>query len=150
MPALRSAGFVIFRATPHGRRYLVLRASRAASTVAPGKTVKEFWDFPKGELEPGEQAKDAARREAGEEAGFHDMRAVEGFKETAQYFSQRDGKPILKFVAMFLAEAAQEKVALSWEHDRYAWLAYPEAHERVTLLPMKRILERAEGFLNRI
>lgn len=149
MPAVKSAGFMIFRNTPQGRRYVVLRASRPASTVAPGKTVKEFWDFPKGELEAGEQAMDAARREVREESGIRELGVVEGFKETARYFSQRDGKPALKFVAMFLAETETEVVTLSWEHDRYEWLAYSEAHERITLPPMKQVLERAEAFLNK-
>lgn len=149
MPALRSAGFVIFRETPQGRRYLALRASRAESTVAKGKTVGEFWDFPKGTLEKGESGMDAALRETREEAGITGMRVADGFKETARYFSGAQGKRMLKFVAMFLAETKKKHVVLSWEHDRYEWLPYVEAHKHITLLPMKKVLERAEKFLNK-
>ncbi len=147
MPVLRSAGFVIFRDTPDGRRYLLLRASRSTSTIAQGKTVKEFWDFPKGELEQGEKGMDAALREAREEAGIGGILVIEGFKETARYFSQRDGKRIMKFVAIFLGRVHKPDVTLSWEHDRHAWLPYDEAHERITLPQMKTVLEKAEQFL---
>ena len=147
MPVLRSAGFVIFRNTVRGRRYLVLRASRSKSTIAKGKTVKEFWDFPKGTLEKGETGMDAAKREAREETGIHNIRVIEGFKETARYFSWMNGKRTLKFVAVFLAETKKEKVTLSWEHDRSAWLFYKEARGRITLPPMREVLEAAEQFL---
>ncbi|OGZ97742.1 MAG: hypothetical protein A3J10_00620 [Candidatus Sungbacteria bacterium RIFCSPLOWO2_02_FULL_54_10] len=147
MPVLRSAGFVVFRDTPEGRRYLLLRASRKESLVAAGKTVKEFWDFPKGELEKGETGIDAARRETREEAGIGYLEVIEGFKATARYFSQKDGKPALKFVAMFLGRAGDLDLTLSWEHDRYEWLAYGVARERITLPQMKEVLEKAGRFL---
>ena len=53
MPVERSAGIIIFRNAPEGRKYLVLRASRSESEIAKEKFVKEFWDFAKGRLEPG-------------------------------------------------------------------------------------------------
>lgn len=149
MPVLRSAGFIIFRNTPRGRRYLVLRASRAESTIAKEKTVKEFWDFPKGTLEKSESGIDAARREMNEETGIKDVRMREGFKATVRYFTWTSGKRALKFVAMFLAEVKRAKITLSWEHDHAAWLAYTDAHRRITLSPMKKVLEEAEKFLKR-
>lgn len=149
MPVLRSAGFIIFRKTPRGVRYLVLRAARAKSTIAKGKTVKEFWDFPKGTLEKGETGMDAAMREVQEETGIADPEVREGFKATARYFTWMGGKRTLKFVAMFLGKTKTVRAALSWEHDRYAWLPYKDAHERITLEPMKKVLEEAERFLKR-
>lgn len=147
MPVLRSAGFVIYRETPRGRRYLVLRASRAESTVAKGKVVKEFWDFSKGTLEKGETGRDAAVRETKEETGITDFSIIDGFKETARYFTWANGKRAIKFVAMFLAEAKTARVALSWEHDRFLWLPYDKACQRITLEPMKKVLRATEKFL---
>lgn len=149
MPAERSAGIILFRETAGGRRYLILRASRDESAIAPGKKVKEFWDFPKGRLEPGESGIEAAKREAIEEAGIKNFELVPEFKETIQYFTRRDGKFIPKFVALFLAKSKTDQIKLSWEHDRYEWLLYGEALERITLKEMKRALEAAEKFLNR-
>lgn len=148
MPVERSAGVILFCNTPQGRKYLVLRASRSKAEVAEGKFVKEFWDFPKGRLEPGEKGIDAAKREAFEEAGVNDFKLIPEFKETARYFTRREGKAIPKFVALFLAEAKIDKVKLSWEHDKYEWLLYNEAVACITLKEMRHALEEAEKFLN--
>lgn len=158
MPVERSAGIIIFRNTPRqkrgspplgaaqGRKYLVIRSSRDKSTVAKGKDVTEFWDLPKGVLEKGETGLEAAKREAKEEVGIENLKIVPDFKETVHYFTRREGKPVPKYVAMFLAEVKTDKIKLSWEHDQYEWLPYEEAHERVTLKPMKGVLEKAEQF----
>jgi len=143
----RSAGIIFFRRTAGGRKYLVLRSSYH------GKDGKiNFWDFPKGLLDKGERGIDAAKREALEEAGISKFKLIDGFKETVRYFVRRDWdktkKATLKFVAMFLAEANAGRVKLSWEHDRYEWLSYPEARKRITKPQMKKALDKAEEFLN--
>ena len=147
MPVERSAGIIFFRTAREGLRYLVIRSSRPESTIAKGKAVAEFWDFPKGQLEAGETGIDAARREAKEEVGIEDFELIADFKETVHYFTRRDGKSIPKFVAMFLGRTRQDRVTLSWEHDMYEWLSYDEAHRRITLLQMKQVLAVAEKFL---
>lgn len=147
MPVERSAGIIIFVNNTSGRKYLVIRSSRTDSQISPKKSVKEFWDFPKGRLNNKESGLEAAKREADEEVGMGQLEIIPGFKETARYFTRREGKPIPKFVAMFLAEARDDKVKLSWEHDKYEWLPYEEAYERISLLPMKQALERADKFL---
>lgn len=127
----------------------MIRSSRPEHAIAKGKTVDEFWDFAKGRLEPGETGMDAARREAEEETGIKDFALVPGFKETARYFTRREGKAVPKFVAIFLAKAKNAKVTLSWEHDRHEWLPYARARERITLIPMQQALEAAERFLSK-
>lgn len=144
MPAIRSAGIIFFRKTPHGRKYLVVRSSRDIPERG------EFWDFPKGELNAGEKGIDAAKREAKEEAGIGHFEVLEEFKETARYFTRKHKKPALKFVALFLARVRNQKITLSWEHDRYEWLSYHKARERISLPQMKRALEAAEKFLQKI
>lgn len=140
MPVLRSAGIIFFRNTPEGRKYLILRASRKDNRP-------EFWDIPKGELDKGESGIDAAKREAREEAGIKDFQLVPDFKETVQYFTRREGKPIPKYVAVFLAEAKDDKVTLSWEHDKYEWLSIEEALKKLTT--MKKALRHADEFLRK-
>jgi len=125
----------------------VIRSSRPKSTIAKGKTVPEFWDFPKGRVEKGEMGIAAARREAKEEVGIEDLELMAGFKQTVRYFTRRTGKPVLKFVAMFLARAHLGRVTLSWEHDKAEWLPYREARERLVLPQMKEALGAAEAFL---
>lgn len=141
MPVERSAGIILFRNTPEGRKYLVIRSSRSI----PERP--EFWDFPKGRLDRKETGIEAAAREAKEEVGIEEFSPVTEFKNTVQYFTRRDGKPIPKFVALFLAESKTEEVNLSWEHDAYKWLPFAEAREHISLPQMKKALEQAEGFL---
>ncbi|OGZ95846.1 MAG: hypothetical protein A2847_01280 [Candidatus Sungbacteria bacterium RIFCSPHIGHO2_01_FULL_50_25] len=149
MSVERAAGIIIYRDTPEGRKYLLLRASRDESTLAPGKRVKEFWDFPKGRLEKGETGLEAAGREAEEEAGLDDIEIIQGFKQTVQYFTFRTGKPVPKYVAMFLGRVASKAVTLSWEHDEYLWLGYEDAKKRITISKMKDALQAAEDFLQK-
>ena len=55
-----SAGVVVVRRTDDGWRVLLLR-------------VYNYWDFPKGVVEPGEDALTAARREVREETTIDDL-----------------------------------------------------------------------------
>lgn len=143
MPVARSAGIIFFRETPAGRKYLAIRSSREISERG------EFWDFPKGELEKGEKGIDAARREAKEEVGIEKFTILPEFKETVRYFTRKYGKPVLKFVVLFLAHVEISKVKLSWEHDKYGWLFYKDAYQRISLKQMKLVLHTAEEFLNK-
>lgn len=143
MAVERSAGIIIFINTSKGREYLIVHASGTGE----GTPRPDFWDFPKGLLEKGEKGIDAAVREAKEEVGIENFSFVEGFKETVRYFTHREGKPVPKFVVMFLAEVKDDKVKLSWEHDKYEWLIFGEAQERISRVEMKKALETAEKFL---
>lgn len=115
---------------------------RSARNI-PGRP--EFWDIPKGQLERGEKGIDAAIREGGEETGVKNFSLVPEFKETVRYFTRRGGKPVPKFVAVFLARAHEAKVELSWEHDKYQWATFSQATQKLTT--MKPALEKAEKFL---
>ena len=144
MSVERSAGIIFFRNTAGGRKYLVLRSSYH------GKDGKmNFWDFPKGLLDKGEKGIDAAKRESREEAGITKFKLKEGFRATVRYFIKRDRKrgAVLKFVAMFLARTGTARVKLSWEHDKFEWLSYRDARERITKPEMKEALKKAERFL---
>jgi 8-oxo-dGTP pyrophosphatase MutT (NUDIX family) len=141
MAAERSAGIILFRKTPESRKYLVIRSARDL----PDRP--EHWDFPKGLLDKGETGLEAALREVREEVGIENVAVNPEFKETVFYMTKRDGKPIPKYVALFLAETKTETITLSWEHDRYEWLSFAGARERISLKGMKEALEKAEKFL---
>lgn len=145
MPVLKSAGIIIFRSTTQGRKYLVVHSSGTGE----GTSRPDFWDFPKGLLEKGEKGIDAAMREAKEEVGIEDFSFVDGFKETVRYFTRREGRSVPKFVAMFLAGVKDDKVKLSWEHDKYEWLSFAEAYKRISRQQMKEALKKAEEYLKK-
>jgi 8-oxo-dGTP pyrophosphatase MutT (NUDIX family) len=117
----RAAGAVVFRRSDRGIRLLVLRAYKN-------------WDFPKGLVEPGEDALAAARREVLEETGLADLAYPFGdeFKETLPYAGN-------KVARYYLAETDAEKIELPVspelgrpEHHEYRWISFDEAED---LLP---------------
>ena len=117
----RAAGAVVFRRSDRGIRLLVLRAYKN-------------WDFPKGMVEPGEDALAAARREVREETGLDELAWPFGdeFKETLPY----SGNKVSRY---YVAETDAEKIELPVspelgrpEHHEYRWVSFDEAEE---LLP---------------
>lgn len=122
MSAPLSAGFVVARKTAETWRYLLLRAY-------------DYWDFPKGLAETGENPLETARREVAEETGITDLQLSWGvhYYETPPY---RGGK----VARYFLAATTDDKVTLGInpelgrpEHHEYRWLDYDSA--RALLVP---------------
>jgi 8-oxo-dGTP pyrophosphatase MutT (NUDIX family) len=103
-----SAGVVVVRRTPAGPRLLLLRAYRN-------------WDFPKGQVEPGEQPLEAALRETREETGIDDLVFAwgEAWCETEPY------GPRGKVARYYLAETARGHITLPVSPE----LGRPEHHE---------------------
>jgi bis(5'-nucleosidyl)-tetraphosphatase len=106
-----SAGVVIVRDTADGPRFLLLRAYRN-------------WDFPKGMVEPGEDAREAAIRETREETGIRDLQ-----------FAWGDAYARGKIARYFLARTQTVDVVLEAnpvlgraEHHEHRWVDTAEAH----------------------
>jgi bis(5'-nucleosidyl)-tetraphosphatase len=106
-PITRAAGLVPVRWQGRTPRFLLLRCYN-------------YWDFPKGELEPDEAPLAAALREAREETGLADFRLCwgEDFIETERY-----GRG--KIARYYLAEAPLGEVQLPVSPE----LGHPEHHE---------------------
>lgn len=107
-----SAGVAVLRETPEGPLFLLLRAWR-------------YWDFPKGALESGETALQAAIREVKEETGIDDLEFAwgEGYYETPPYNRG-------KVARYYLARTRQQTIVLAAnpvtgirEHMEYRWLS---------------------------
>jgi len=135
-PAPRSAGAVVFRRTGRGARLLVLRAYAN-------------WDFPKGEIEPGESDLGAARREVAEETGLTELDFPFGdaHRDTLPY----SGGKVARY---YLAETGEETVTLPVspelgraEHHEWRWVTFDEAED---LLPprLALVLEWARATLS--
>lgn len=103
----RSAGVIPVRRDDDGWRVLVLRAYRS-------------WDFPKGLVDPGEDPRAAARREAKEEADLDDLDFPWGdaSRDTAPYGQG-------KVATYFLAATERTDVVLPVSPE----LGRPEHHE---------------------
>jgi bis(5'-nucleosidyl)-tetraphosphatase len=134
-----SAGVVIVRLAPDRPRYLMLRAFN-------------YWDFPKGVVESGEEPLHAAIREVQEETGLSlglgDFRWGKGYQETAPYGPG-------KIARYYLAESLDGEPYLpdnplsgKPEHEELRWVTYQEAQ---AILPprLKSILNWADWLVQR-
>jgi 8-oxo-dGTP pyrophosphatase MutT (NUDIX family) len=103
------------------------------------------WGFPKGHVEPGETAAEAALRECREETGLGRLRLVGPLGTTDWYF--RAGPTLVhKFCDYFLIEADADEAPhpQSGEGIRAVlWLPEGDALARITYANARRVLELA-------
>jgi bis(5'-nucleosidyl)-tetraphosphatase len=136
MPAEHSAGAVIVNING-SPKYLLLHYHYK----------KDFWDYPKGHIEEGETAEQAAEREVTEETGIKKMKFVPGFREKIKYFFRKEGQLVYKDVIFFIAETKEEHITLSEEHIGFEWLPFDKACEKATFKNTREILKKANDFL---
>ena len=133
------AGFIIFRRTEEGVKFLLLY--RRGS----------YWNFPKGHFEEGERSMATALRETEEETGLKpsELRIIPSFKTYVRFFFDRGDKRIFDTVILYLAETKQPHIRISpREHGGYAWFSYPDAiHILGRYQGTKRALKQANDFL---
>jgi bis(5'-nucleosidyl)-tetraphosphatase len=115
-----SAGVVVVRHSDPGWQVLLLR-------------VYDYWDCPKGVVEPGEDPLDTARREAREETGIEDLEFRWGgqFIETPPYSRN-------KVARYYLAATRSAEIKLpinpqlgKAEHHEWRWFDWEAAEQRV-------------------
>jgi len=136
MPKEVSAGAVIFRRDGE-IKYLLLRYESG------------HWDFPRGGIELGEKEEETIVREAKEETEITDLIFLPNFREKIFWFYKKDGRTIYKEAIFYLAETKTAEVKLSHEHIDFKWLSYAEAMKQVTFPNGKKVLEKANEFLNK-
>jgi 8-oxo-dGTP pyrophosphatase MutT (NUDIX family) len=124
----RSAGVIVYRDAPGGKRlYLLLDYGR-------------YWDYPKGHVEAGEDDITAALRELHEETAIRDVQLVPGFThEIVYYFRTPRGKLVRKSVVFFLASTTNSRVRLSEEHVGYEWLNAEDALARLKYATARKV-----------
>ncbi len=133
-----SAGGVVYRSTergagPHPTVEVAIALQRDRITRA--MTVR----LPKGHLEPGESAEQAAVREVREEFGFGAR--VVGTLGTTEYVYESDAGPVSKQVHLFLMEwIPGEASALDGEMERVDWYSLDEAEQRLTFETEQRAI----------
>lgn len=105
------------------------------------------WDFPKGNIEHGEQEKEAASREIREETGITDVEFIDGFRMKIDYRYRHGKRLVHKEVVLFLARTGTKQVVLSHEHVGFAWKNYDDALDHLTYRNAKNLLMAAKEFL---
>lgn len=136
----KSVGIIIFIKDDRGIRYLLLHHGG------------DYWNFPKGTQEKGENDLQTALRELNEETGIADVRIVDGFSESYDYDFDteiKDGvkQKVYKTVTFFLGEVKKEKIKISDEHIDFGWFDFETALKRLFHQNGQNLLKRAHQFL---
>ena len=134
------AGFVIFRRTTDGIKFLLLYKRGA------------YWNFPKGHFKPGERSIDTALRELEEETGIKkaDLHILPNFRAYERFHFQVGTQRIYDTVILFMAETRNAEIRIEpREHSGYAWFLYPDAVATVGKKygDVVRVLKQAKSFL---
>lgn len=131
-----SAGGIVFRRTPHGLRYLLIRDSY------------KNWGFPKGHLEHAESPGDAALREVREETGLHHL-AMHSPVDVIDWNFRFRGRLVHKVCHFYLieAESGQARPLRKEGITACAWLSFEEAVTRVSYENARHVLACAKALL---
>lgn len=131
----RSAGAVVFYLEGTEPEYLLLHYTAS------------HWDFPKGNIELGENERQAAIREIREETGITDVEFLEGFRMKIDYRYRHGRRLVEKEVVLFLARTRTRQVTLSHEHIGFAWRKFDDAMDQLTYRNAKNLLSAAKDYL---
>ena len=132
-----SAGGVVFRLHQGRALFLLIRDSY------------QNWGFPKGHLESGERAEDAALREVREETGLGDL-ALRGQIETIDWYFRFRGQLIHKVCHFYLLETESEATTPQREEGITAcrWEPFDSAVGLVAYENARAVLKKAFGMLD--
>lgn len=132
----RTCGAVVFTIKDNSIKYVIV------------KSLKGFYGFPKGHIEPGESKDEAALREIHEETGINPT-IIPGFEKTIEY-SPGD-KDVLKHATFLLAEYQNQEIKFQKEELEYASLmSFDEALNAFQMESLKDILKSADSFIKKI
>jgi 8-oxo-dGTP pyrophosphatase MutT (NUDIX family) len=128
-----SAGGVVYRVERGQTLFLLIRDSY------------QNWGFPKGHIEPGEQAAAAAIREVAEETGLGDL-VVRGAIDTIDWYFRFRGQLIHKFCQFYLIETAESETCPQRAEGITAcrWTRFDEADSLVSYANARLVLHRAQ------
>ena len=128
-----SAGAVVVRETPQGKRFLLLRAFN-------------HWDFPKGLVENGEAPRAAAVREVREETTIDDLEFPWGddHTETGPYSRGKTARYYLATTQATSISLPMNPETGRAEHSEYRWVDFDTAW-RLVSPRVRPVLDWAAG-----
>jgi 8-oxo-dGTP pyrophosphatase MutT (NUDIX family) len=131
-----SAGGVVFRIHDGSALFLLIKDSY------------QNWGFPKGHLESGERAEDAAVREVREETGIDDL-ALRGRIETIDWYFRFRGQLIHKVCHFYLMETGQATTNPQQAEGITAcrWVSFDDALAAISYANARKVLGRAHEMI---
>jgi 8-oxo-dGTP pyrophosphatase MutT (NUDIX family) len=131
-----SAGGVVYRLHQGGALFLLIKDSY------------QNWGFPKGHLESGERAEDAALREVREETGIDDL-AMRGRIETIDWYFRFRGQLIHKVCHFYLMETSQAMTNPQHAEGITAcrWVSFEDARAAISYANARKVLGLANEMI---
>ncbi len=138
----KSAGIIVFKKDGQGIRYLLLHHGG------------DYWNFPKGTQEKGEDDLQTALRELREETGIRNIKVIDSFFDGYDYdfdtkIRQGVKEKVYKTVVFFLGEVKDKEIKISNEHIDFGWFDFKTASERLFYQNGQDLLKRAHQFILR-
>jgi len=78
---------------------------------------RNFWDLPKGKIDPGEKKKEAAIREVQEETGLEEVTLIDRLLKTLHTYRKKDGTRILKYTYWYTMKTPEHQLTPQVEED---------------------------------
>jgi 8-oxo-dGTP pyrophosphatase MutT (NUDIX family) len=131
-----SAGGVVYRLEAGAPLYLLIRDSYSN------------WGFPKGHVESGEGADEAALREVREETGLAEL-ALRGTIDTIDWYFRFRGRLIHKVCHFYLMQTAQADTLPQRAEGITAcqWVGYDAATSVISYANARHVLRRAQEMI---
>lgn len=140
----KSVGGVVFSIEDGDIKFLLIKV-----TSKNGRE-KEWWEFPKGIVEPGEKEIDALKREIREETNLTDIEVIKKLGEVKYWFRDYETKELVrKTVKYYLVRKISGEVKISWEHTDFKWVSFDEALNLLTYDTHKEVLRKAYEEINK-
>ncbi len=108
------------------------------------------WAFPKGHANEGETPQQAAVRELEEETGLSVVQFLSEETLMENYYFFLKGKRFFKTVVYFMAKVQGDVKIQEEEICNSAWVAIPQAKERMTFPEGKKVCQAVQQYLNLI
>jgi len=132
-----AGGLVVDRSGTVAQAALIARLDRRGRLL---------WSLPKGHLERGESAEDAAVREVEEETGIRGR--LLGPLGTIDFWFVAEDRRVHKTVHHYLLEADGGELSdADIEVTEVAWVPLPEVRDRLAYADERRLLEKVPGIL---
>ncbi len=129
---------------------VLVTRGRPAEILLIHEESEDRWCFPKGHIEPGESALEAARREVEEETGLTEFSLGEEVATISYRFYQaRRDRSVVKTSIYFLGRTARSVPRLEPGFDQFLWARPAEARRRVTYDQDRAVVDAATRWLRR-
>jgi DNA polymerase len=132
-----SAGAFVYRKRASGIELLLLKRKGS-----------DAYDLPKGHIEKGENAVQAAVREIKEETGL-DAIFLPFFQTSTHYIFTRKKVRISKSVKFFISRSQGNKVTISNEHKGYTWCYFDKAAALLKYKDLLDVLSQVKDYIER-